>query len=206
MTFVFNAGSPRSRARTLKDHGAGPVTARQRLAEEPQSAAQNDKIRLAGRKHPHALAPLRVARLDARPRDGAGFLRVARGGRATVGVDCGRRAVAGADRGRERYLCCGGATPRWRTSELPPLGRGGLDPDVRPGWLAAFQTVQGYEAWRAHGAWVDAHWATLGTDVAGRFRTASRVSVGEAEMARGVALKARRSIRSLIGDRVLVLP
>ena len=94
----------------------------------------------------------------------------------------------------------------WRTSELPPLVPGDLDPDLLPGWLAAFQALQGFEAWRAHGAWVDAHWATLGTDVAGRFRTASRVWVGEAETARGIALEARRSIRSLIGDRVLVLP
>ena len=94
----------------------------------------------------------------------------------------------------------------WCASELPPLAWGDLDPDVLPGWLAAFQTVQGFEAWSAHGLWIDANWSTLGTDVAGRFRTASRVSAGEAETARGVALEARRSIRSLIGDRVLVLP
>ncbi len=37
----------------------------------------------------------------------------------------------------------------WRTSELPPLVPGDLDPDLLPGWLAAFQTVQGFEAWRA---------------------------------------------------------
>jgi amidase len=92
------------------------------------------------------------------------------------------------------------------TVGLPDLQTAGLRSEHLPAWLAAFQTVQGYEAWQHHGPWVSRHWASRGADVAARFETASRIDRGQAEDAREVLGVARQHIRSVIGNGLLVLP
>jgi amidase len=92
------------------------------------------------------------------------------------------------------------------TPELPALKSAGLRTAELPAWLAAFQAVQGYEAWQQHGAWISRHWDSLGADVAARFRTASIIEPGQAECARDMLRAARQHIRSVVGGGMLVLP
>ena len=92
------------------------------------------------------------------------------------------------------------------TSDLPGLDWAGLRTAELPAWLAAFQTVQGYEAWQQHGPWIGTHWSSLGADVAARFRTASRVEPRQADDARDVLRAARQHIRAVVGGGLLVLP
>jgi Asp-tRNA(Asn)/Glu-tRNA(Gln) amidotransferase A subunit family amidase len=92
------------------------------------------------------------------------------------------------------------------TVGLPDLQMADLLAERLPAWLAAFQTVQGYEAWQHHGPWVSRHWSSLGADVAARFNTASGISRRQAEDARDVLSAARQHIRSVIGNGLLVLP
>ena len=91
-------------------------------------------------------------------------------------------------------------------SGVPGLAEAAFDVRVLPRWLATFQTVQGFEAWRIHGSWVSRNLESLGADVAGRFRAASAVSADDYELACADAARARQQIRELIGNRVLVLP
>ncbi|WP_400159858.1 amidase family protein [Arthrobacter sp. BPSS-3] len=91
-------------------------------------------------------------------------------------------------------------------AELPPADTAPFPAEDLPGWLAAFQTVQGFEAWQQHGDWIQAHPASLGADVAGRFATASRTTAGHAEAARDVLRSARQGIRDFVGGGLLVLP
>ena len=80
-----------------------------------------------------------------------------------------------------------------------------LAPEVLTAWCAAFRTVQGHEAWAAHGAWVRAHPGALGPDVAARFATASAVSDDEAAAARSVVARACTELRALLADGVALL-
>lgn len=89
---------------------------------------------------------------------------------------------------------------------VPALEEGAFDAQVLPGWLKTFQTVQGFEAWQTHGSWVSRNMASLGADVAGRFRTASTISRGAYQSARAEAAAAKQQIRELVGARVLILP
>ena len=76
-------------------------------------------------------------------------------------------------------------------------------------WRAAFTTWQAWEAWQAHGPWLTGAGGrldTLGPDVRGRFEMASQVTAADAEAAHATVLAARASIRTLVGDRVVVLP
>lgn len=60
-----------------------------------------------------------------------------------------------------------------------------------PGWLPVFRTLQGREAWQAHGAWIEATEPAFGPGIRDRFAwsaTLSDESVGAAERARrGIA-------------------
>jgi amidase len=100
-----------------------------------------------------------------------------------------------------------GFVRRWaQQPELPDVREMDFDPGVLPIWLAAFQTVQGFEAWQANGAWISTHWDCLGADVAQRFRSASRITPHEYDTAREAVTRFRGDIRKFIGDRVLVMP
>ncbi|MCU1519326.1 MAG: gatA1 [Pseudarthrobacter sp.] len=92
------------------------------------------------------------------------------------------------------------------TAVLPALDWAGLRTAELPAWLAAFQTVQGHEAWQQHGSWIGGHWSSLGADVAARFRTASRIERRQADDARDVLRAARQHIRTAVGGGLLVLP
>jgi amidase len=81
-----------------------------------------------------------------------------------------------------------------------------LDPALFDGSAAAFRTVQAHEAWREHGAWVDAHPGALGPAIDGRFAIASAVTGGDARAAREVISTAGERLRGLLAEAVLVLP
>jgi len=75
-----------------------------------------------------------------------------------------------------------------------------------PGWREAFIVLQAWEAWQAHGGWLHDRLDTLGPDVRSRFERARSVTDADADAARTTVAGARRTIRDLVGDRVLVLP
>lgn len=95
---------------------------------------------------------------------------------------------------------------RWTESDGLALVNADIRDEELPAWLAAFQTVQAFEAWQQHGDWISQHWASLGRDVAGRFRTASLVGSSQAAAARDVLSGARQHLRSVLCDSTLVLP
>ncbi|MGW0634252.1 amidase family protein [Nocardia salmonicida] len=73
-------------------------------------------------------------------------------------------------------------------------------------WFAAFRTVQAYEAWAGHGAWLRAHPGALEPEVGDRFAWAATVTADGAAAARKVVAEAAARIRATIGHGVLVLP
>ncbi|MEV6930084.1 amidase family protein [Dactylosporangium sp. NPDC051485] len=78
------------------------------------------------------------------------------------------------------------------------------DPDPL---LLAFRQVQAAEAWRGHGAWIEAHPRALGADVEGRFRFGAHVSPAEEDAARArIAAWRAELLDRLGGDAWLVLP
>ncbi|WP_244963057.1 AtzH-like domain-containing protein [Nocardioides dongkuii] len=93
------------------------------------------------------------------------------------------------------------AVPGGRRATVEQWPLGDLDR-----WLDAFRTVQAWEAWQSHGAWLEGRLDVLGPDVRGRFEHARTVTDGQADAARAVARGARAAVRSLVGRRVLLLP
>ncbi|WP_245993745.1 amidase [Nocardioides immobilis] len=73
-------------------------------------------------------------------------------------------------------------------------------------WREAFVVLQAWEAWQAHGSWLEYRLGTLGADVRSRFERARSVTDAEAGAARATVDRARRTIRDVVADRVLVLP
>lgn len=73
-------------------------------------------------------------------------------------------------------------------------------------WFTAFRTVQAFEAWRNHGAWISAHPGSLESEVAQRFHIASRVTAEEAFGASSVLRDAAAVLRDALRGRFLVLP
>lgn len=87
------------------------------------------------------------------------------------------------------------------------LPRRDIDHDVPlDHWRQVMATILGHEAWQAHGDWVSAHPGALGAEIAGRFRTAERITAQEYAAARAEMATARTVIRALVGDDVLVVP
>jgi Asp-tRNA(Asn)/Glu-tRNA(Gln) amidotransferase A subunit family amidase len=73
-------------------------------------------------------------------------------------------------------------------------------------FFLTFRTVQQAEAWRTHGAWIEAHPGALGDDVAARFALAAAVTPAQEEAARVDLARLRSKLDDLLGDRVLLLP
>jgi amidase len=74
-------------------------------------------------------------------------------------------------------------------------------------WAPVFRTMQGYEAWRAHGPWITARKPNLDPAVAGRFEVSSRVTAEEYQAARDARLEIMRRVHGILGkDSVIVLP
>jgi amidase len=78
--------------------------------------------------------------------------------------------------------------------------------DEMPSWLRAFQDLQAWEAWQAHGGWLEGRLDTLGADVRSRFARAATLTAADAAVARRDVAAARGRIRTLLDDRVLLLP
>jgi len=85
--------------------------------------------------------------------------------------------------------------------DVQPVSVGPLDD-----WFEAFRTVQGAEAWRANGTWLEAHPDALGADVAARFALARAVTDEQEAAARERCSALATTVRTLVGDAVLVLP
>ena len=73
-------------------------------------------------------------------------------------------------------------------------------------WRQAFVIGQAYQAWQAHGAWLETRLDTLGEAVRGRFEMARSVTRTQAAEARAVLSQARTEILDVVGDRVLAYP
>lgn len=94
----------------------------------------------------------------------------------------------------------------WRAAGLPRIRSVRFDAGVLPGWVRAFQTKQGVEAWRQWGPWVSRHWDSLNPDVRSRFETASKYTPDDLAAAERVLREARARVDDLLGNRVLILP
>ncbi|WP_280302373.1 AtzH-like domain-containing protein [Nocardia neocaledoniensis] len=105
-----------------------------------------------------------------------------------------------------RAVCADQRSALVRAGVLPPAEVVDLEPDTLESWFSAFRTVQGYEAWRAHGTWLTAHPSALGPAARERFSAAAAVTATEAAAARRVAARARAWLLDLLIDAVLVLP
>lgn len=81
-----------------------------------------------------------------------------------------------------------------------------LDADMFDGFLDIFSVVRGYEAWQANGGWVRGHFDAIAPDIAQRFR--NDALIGETAYRRGLERleQSRAMVRSLVGDRVLLMP
>lgn len=74
-------------------------------------------------------------------------------------------------------------------------------------WRAAFRNVQGYEAWQAHGAWIEAVHPTFGPGVKERFAAVAHVTQGEFFTAGKKRAAIRSKVRGLLDARtVLCVP
>lgn len=90
---------------------------------------------------------------------------------------------------------------------LQPGGATVISPEGLTAWQQVFRTLQGFEAWRAHGPWIKSRNPELSPPVRGRFEAASRVTEEEyrAATARRAEISAR--VRAILGeDAVIVLP
>lgn len=81
-----------------------------------------------------------------------------------------------------------------------------LDADMFDGFLDIFSVVRGYEAWQANGGWVSGHFGAIAPDIAQRFR--NDALIGETAYRQGLERleQSRAMVRSLVGDRVLLMP
>jgi len=92
------------------------------------------------------------------------------------------------------------------TDALPAVEDIDLPESLLEQWFTAFRTVQGWEAWQAHGEWIANHPGALGSYIAERFATASRITEAEMLAARDVVAQARDCISGWLADSVLVIP
>jgi amidase len=91
------------------------------------------------------------------------------------------------------------------TRALGGAERIALDDGALGDWFPAFRVSQGYEIWRAHGAWVEAESPRFAPDTADRFAVAKAIS--EAENAEALDRRSRIAARilGLLGDDGLML-
>lgn len=90
---------------------------------------------------------------------------------------------------------------------LEPAGTRAVSADGLAAWADVFRAIQGYEAWQAHGGWIEGRKPDLTAAVRGRFEAASKVTV---DAYRDAGVK-RVGIRQAVGeildaDGVIVLP
>jgi len=88
-----------------------------------------------------------------------------------------------------------------------PLSRDRLAGDQLDEWLDAFRGRQFVEAWRAHGAWIEARRPALGPGVAARFATARDTPASAAEAAGPAGEAVRAALDRVLGPGgAIVLP
>ncbi|SSC22275.1 Amidase, partial [Klenkia terrae] len=80
-----------------------------------------------------------------------------------------------------------------------------LTPEEHERWFTAFRTVQGAQAWAAHGAWIQANPGVLGPGIAQRFADGSLVSPDALAEATAVLAAGRAALRARVGEGTAVL-
>ena len=93
----------------------------------------------------------------------------------------------------------------WIRDGLLPAPREISCPDAQAAF-AAFRTVQGAQAWRAHGPWLREHPGALGADVAARFAWAAGITADKERSARAELDRVRADLDAVLEDSVLLLP
>jgi Asp-tRNA(Asn)/Glu-tRNA(Gln) amidotransferase A subunit family amidase len=77
--------------------------------------------------------------------------------------------------------------------------------DERERWFAAFRSVQGAEAWAAHGDWISAHPGVLGPGIAQRFADGAAVTAEQQAAAREVVAEGRAALAERLPAGTAVL-
>jgi amidase len=108
----------------------------------------------------------------------------------------GRAAMAALTPGLERL-----------TAALGKPERVAVSAEGLPQWLEVFRTLQGFEVWAEHGAWVKEAKPDLGPGVRQRVQWASTIQAGDAQAARLKREQIAQRMAALLGDdTVLALP
>lgn len=80
-----------------------------------------------------------------------------------------------------------------------------ITPQMLDDWLGIFQTVRGFEAWQADGAWVSKHRDSLAPEIASRFEHDSHITNEQYAAAQDRLNEARERIRTELGGRALLI-
>jgi amidase len=88
---------------------------------------------------------------------------------------------------------------------LQPAGATALAPDGLASWQQTFRTIQGFEAWKAHGDWVTRHRSDLSAPVLSRFEAASRVSEAQYRDATARRTDVRKRFDGLLRDDTVIV-
>lgn len=98
------------------------------------------------------------------------------------------------------------ASPRI-AAHLEPAGAIIVAEDGLTSWRMTFRTMQAYEAWQAHGAWIEQYHPTFGPGIRERFEWASRVTREDYDAADIRRTHVRERLLALLGnDTVLAIP
>lgn len=86
-------------------------------------------------------------------------------------------------------------------------GATSVAPDGLDAWRTTYRIMQGYEAWRAHGPWIEQRRPELNPAVAVRFAAGRAVTESEYREARDHRIEIMRRVHAIVGrDGVLVMP
>jgi len=92
-------------------------------------------------------------------------------------------------------------------ARLESAGARSIAADGLAAWARVFRTVQGFEAWQAHGAWIESRKPKLMEAVRGRFEAASHVTADAYREAGVERSRIREEVAGILGgDGVIVLP
>jgi amidase len=90
---------------------------------------------------------------------------------------------------------------------LTPAGGRMISADGLAAWAQVFRTIQGFEAWQAHGAWIERRKPHLMPAVRGRFEAASHVTADAYKEAGISRSRIREQVAEIVrDDGVVVLP
>ena len=74
-------------------------------------------------------------------------------------------------------------------------------------WAELFKYIQGVEAWKCHGEWIEKEKPTFSSAISGRFEMARELDPSNYDEAKGKQRELRKMLSRLIGERgVIVLP